>query len=120
MKKIALTLIVVLFATLSYGQIFDEVKKNAKHGYGKAQFNLGVMYYTSESTITNNKQAFYWFKKSAEQAHAKAQFNLGNMYYNGEGTLTDKKTAASWIKLSYENGFEKAKETWDDLELWKY
>jgi TPR repeat protein len=42
------------------------------------------------------------------------------MYYNGEGTLTDKKTAASWIKLSYENGFEKAKETWDDLELWKY
>lgn len=120
MKKIVLTLIVALFATLSFGQTFDKIKKSAEQGDAEAQFNLGVMYDNGAGTLTDKKQAFYWYKKSAEQGYAKAQFSLGLMYYYGAGTLTDKKSSAYWIKLSYESGYENAKETWNELELWKY
>jgi TPR repeat protein len=120
MNKIILTLIVALFANSLYGQSFEEIEKSAEQGYAQAQYNLGLMYYNGEGTLTDKKQAFYWYQKSAEQGHAKAQYALGGMYYNGEGTLTDKKRAAYWIKLSYENGFEEAKKVWDELELWKY
>jgi len=120
MKKIALTLMVALFATLSYGQTFHKVKKSAEQGDAEAQFFLGYMYDYGEGTLTDKKQAFYWYQKSAEQGHAKAQFNLGLMYDLGEGTLTDKKQAAYWIKLAYNNGYEEAKEMWDKLRLWEY
>jgi len=73
-----------------------------------------------KGTLTDKKQAFYWYKKSAEQGIAEAQFMLGVMYYLGEGTLTDKKQAAYWIKKSYKNGFETAKQVWEEFELWKY
>jgi TPR repeat protein len=78
------------------------------------------MYDHGEGTLTDKKQAFYWYKKSAEQGNAEAQYNLGNMYFNGDGTLKDKKQTAFWIRKSYENGLEEAKEFWDDEELYKY
>jgi TPR repeat protein len=78
------------------------------------------MYNNGKGTLTDKKQAFYWYKKSAEQGNAEAQYNLGTLYFNGEGTLKDKKQTAFWIRKSYENGLEKAKEFWDDEELYKY
>ena len=80
----------------------------------------GAMYSKGIGPLTDKKKAFYLYKKSAEQGYAIAQHNLGVIYYTGEGTLTDKKQAAFWIRKSYENGFEKAKEYWDDKELYKY
>ena len=78
------------------------------------------MYDNGEGTLKDPKQAFYWYKKSAEQGHATAQFNLGTMYIHGEGTPKDLKQAAFWIKKSYENGHEKAKEIWEEYELYNY
>ena len=61
-----------------------------------------------EDTLTDYKQAFYWYKKCAEQGDAMAQYNLGIMYDNGEGTLTDKKQAFYWYKKCAEQGDAKA------------
>ena len=65
-------------------------------------------------------QSFVETKKRAEQGDATAQFNLGTMYIHGEGTPKDLKQAAFWIKKSYENGHEKAKEIWEEYELYNY
>ena len=95
-------------------------QKAAEKGQTHAQYDLGRMFYSGEGTLTDKKQAIHWFHKAAEKGHADAQYNLGIMFYYGEGTLMDKKQAAKWIRAAYENGFEKAKETWDKKELWKY
>ena len=120
MKTNLLILLLFFIPNFSFAQSFNEVKESAEQGDAEAQFNLGIMYYTGEGTLTDKKQAFYWYKKSAEQGDAEAQYNLGGMYNFGEGTLTDKKQAAFWIRKSYKNGLEEAKEFWDDKELYKY
>ena len=120
MKTNLLILLLFFIPNFSFAQSFNEVKESAEQGDAEAQFNLGIMYYTGEGTLTDKKQAFYWYKKSAEQGIAEAQFILGVMYDTGEGTLTDKKQAAFWIRKSYKNGLEEAKEFWDDKELYKY
>jgi TPR repeat protein len=78
------------------------------------------MYLRGEGTLTDLKQAFFWFKKSAEQGHADAQYNLGLMYFLGDGTSINKSQSAFWIRKSYENGVEAAKDFWDKNELYKY
>ena len=98
MKKIILSLVVVLSTTISFGQTFDEIKKKAEQGDVDAQFELALKYYNGEDTATDKKQALYWYKKSAEQGDSKAQYNLALMYDNGEGTATDKKQAFYWYK----------------------
>ena len=77
-----------------------EVKKSAEQGVAEAQYTLGFMYYNWDGTLTDKKQAFYWYKKSAEQGNVNAQFTLGIMYSNGDGVLTDKKQAFYWYKKS--------------------
>ena len=120
MKANLLILLLFFIINFSFAQSFNEVKKSAEQGDSRAQYNLGVKYSKGIGTLTDKKQAFYWWKKSAEQGFAEAQFFLGLLYDLGEGTLTDKKQAAFWIRKSYENGFEKAKEFWDYKELYKY
>ena len=120
MKTKLLILLLVFATSFAFSQSFVETKKRAEQGDATAQFNLGTMYIQGEGTLKDPKQAFYWFKKSAEQGHATAQFNLGTMYIHGEGTPKDLKQAAFWIKKSYENGHEKAKEIWEEYELYNY
>ena len=46
------------------------------------------------------------------------------MYKNGKGVLKDMTKAKYWIKKAYENldtfVRKKAKEFWEEYELWKY
>jgi len=93
MKTNLLILLLFFITHFSYAQSFNEVKQSAEQGDAAAQNNLGKMYYNGEGTLTDKKQAVYWYKKSAEQGLADAQCNLGLMYQRGEGTLTDKKQA---------------------------
>jgi TPR repeat protein len=68
-------------------------------------------------------------KKSVEKAK-KFKFTPSNIskqcgtitfdYRVQGGTFPDKQKAAYWIRKSYENGHELAKDTWENLELWKY
>jgi TPR repeat protein len=73
MKKISLTLIVALFATLLHGQTFEEVKKSAEQGEAKAQYNLGWMYSNGEGTLTDKKRAAYWIRLSYENGFEDAK-----------------------------------------------
>ncbi|MDE0472030.1 MAG: tetratricopeptide repeat protein [Ekhidna sp.] len=96
----------------------------AEQGDADAQCFLGTMYYYGEGTLKDDKQAFYWCQKSAEQGFADAQYNLGRMYYLRQGTSKDFKQAAYWIRKAYNSGDEgvvkRAKEFWEEHELWRY
>ena len=120
MKTNLLILLLLFIINFSFAQSFNDVKKSAEQGHAVAQYTLGVMYHKGDGTLTDMKQALYWFEKSAKQGYEDAQYNLGLMYYNGDGTLIDKKQAAIWIRKSYENGSEKAHQFWDAKELYNY
>lgn len=49
------------------------MKKSAKYGDPRAQFNLGRMYLNGEVVKRNIKNAERWLSKAAEQGHAKAK-----------------------------------------------
>ncbi len=95
-------------------------KKSARQSDSQAQYNLAIMYEHGEGTKKDLNKAFYWFKKAAEQGNPEGQCNLALMYYYGRGSSTDKKQAAYWMKKAYDSGIQKAKDAWNQLELWKY
>jgi TPR repeat protein len=95
-------------------------RKAAEQGHPSAQHNLGVMYGNGEGVLKDPKQALAWWRKAAEQGNSTAQFNVGIYYAEGIGVLKDMKMAKKFIQKAHENGYERAAETWESLELWKY
>jgi len=58
-------------------------------------------------------------KKQAARGSADAQLELGEAYYYGEGVLKDPFLAKYWIKKAHENGSARARDVWENLELWR-
>jgi TPR repeat protein len=87
-----------------YVTAYEEFKALAEQGHPKAQFNLGLMYYSGQGVPQNNAEALKWFHKAAEQEHAGAQYNLGLMYYSGQGVDQDYAEAVKWFRRAAEQG----------------
>jgi TPR repeat protein len=113
-------------------------EKLAKEGDGKAQFYLGLLYFTGDGGEKNLTEAgnwfeksarqkdpkvkgkkfsgisaeydraLYWLKKIAEQGDVKAQFYLGVMYAAGRDIDIDYKKSAYWFEKAAEQGDELA------------
>ena len=73
-------------------------------GDEKAQYFLGLIYYTGKGVPQDYKKALKWYTLSAEQGNKVAQYNLGVMYSFGLGVVPDYKTALKWYNLSSEQG----------------
>ena len=58
-------------------QRFEETKIKAQRGEGKAQLNLGVMYYEGEGVDRDYVQAYKWFSLAAGQGTEAAKKNMG-------------------------------------------
>ncbi|GHT40345.1 hypothetical protein AGMMS49921_01580 [Endomicrobiia bacterium] len=87
---------------------FDQIKKKAKQGDAKAQYELGVMYEHGKGIKQDFKKAFYWYKMSAEQGNPLAKYNLGLMYEHGKGVKQDYKEAFKWYKEAADQGIADA------------
>ena len=74
-----------------------------------AQNSLGVMYFSGDGVLKDDKEAVKWFHKAAEQGNPVAQCNLGNMYRTGEGVLKDHVIAYAWYNIADANGNANAK-----------
>lgn len=94
----------------------DAVKKGNEHAY----YMMGLMTSNGEGTLTDKKKGFKYYYEAAYRGHSAAQYQVGVAYYYGYGTTIDKVKSASWIKKSFENGYERAKEFWEERQLWKY
>ncbi len=75
-------------------------RKSAEQGHGKAQSNLGTMYYKGEGVPPDYAEAALWYRKAANQGYAKAQNNLGFMYSKGQGVSQDHVQAHMWLDLA--------------------
>ena len=94
--------------TDSAGDSLPEVKIKAGTGDAKAQFDLGVMYDSSQKVERDDKEAAKWYRRAAEQGHAIAQNNLGMMYGRGKGVKQDHAEAVKWYRCAAEQGFARA------------
>ncbi|WP_339697430.1 tetratricopeptide repeat protein [uncultured Roseivirga sp.] len=98
---------------------FENFLVAAKMGYDKAAYNVGIYYYRGLLGNKSYSSALEWFQKSSD-SFPDAKYMLGVMTFYGHGTNESKSKAASLIKQSYEEGYLKAKEFWDENELWRY
>ena len=107
MKKLLGILLVIsgFFAVFFKDEIeFKNWKRAAEQGDAKAQFNLGLMYFTGAGVVQDYKQAIKWYTKAAEQGNAQAQYLLAGLYLKGEGVTQDFKQAFTWANKSAEQG----------------
>ena len=80
--------------------------KNEKTKQEYVAFNLGVLY-TTLNTNLSNKKAIKYFK---EAPYKEAYFNLGIHYYLGLGIKENNKLALSYFQKAAKEGLEIAKE----------
>ncbi len=66
----------------------------ANDGDGKAQIEIGKLYYEGKSVPQSYAEALYWFRSAAGKGEAGAKFWLGLLYESGHGVTKDE-TAAS-------------------------
>lgn len=87
-----------------YVDALNWFRKAAEKGYGKAQYNLAVMYDNGLGVGKNFKEALKWFEKAAQQGNADAQFTLAWMYDEGYGVGIDATEAISLYRKAAEKG----------------
>ncbi len=83
-----------------YATALKELRPLAEQGIATAQYNLGVMYETSEGVPQDYAEAVRWYRLAAAQGYADAQYNLGVMYAKGQGGPRDYVQAHMWLTLA--------------------
>ncbi len=108
-------------------------KKSAIQGHPISEWMIGGMLATGEGVKIDEEQGIMWIKRSAQKGYIQAQYSLGFSYLVGRILSIDRHKATYWIKKAFENRdtrinnkyeiihfVDKAKETWEKYELWKY
>jgi clan AA aspartic protease (TIGR02281 family) len=76
----------------------------ADQGSAKAQYKVGLMYYSGEGVTQDLAEAAKWFRTAADQGYSAAQHYLGMMYEDGEGVPKNLAEAAKWIRKAADQG----------------
>jgi TPR repeat protein len=84
------------------------LKRSANQGYGRAQFNYGLMTFRGNGILMDKSLGAHYFKLSANQGHVKAQFIYGVMLSHGEGISMNKSLAVNYCTFSADQGFRPA------------
>jgi TPR repeat protein len=77
----------------------------ADQGHVRAQFYLGVCYYSGAGVAKDEREAVKWYRLAAEQGDFGAQFNLSTRYAKGIGVAKDEREAVKWLRLAADQGF---------------
>lgn len=72
-----------LFSAKRYEEAFDTLIYPARHGYPKAQYLLGELYYNGWGTDKNTRLAFENYQKAAD-ALIEAKYKTARMAFRGE------------------------------------
>ena len=91
----------------------------AGHGHGKAQTNLGMMYYNGQGMAADSAQAAHWFEAAAKQGDTVAQYNLACLHYHGEGVPRDAAAACRWLQNAIDGGHEQPDALQQLLQQWQ-
>ena len=105
-----------LYDEKKYEQAFPLLKKAAEKGHKKAQYRLGRCYDKGNGVEENNKEAFIWYEKAAKQEHAKSQYQLARYYLKGKGGIAvDTEKARKLLKRALKGG-KSGKEREEELK----
>jgi TPR repeat protein len=87
----------------------------ADHGYGPAQFSMGLIYSEGSTGTEDQAKAFELFRKAAEQGVVAAQSRMGLCYANGLGVAKNYVEAESWLRKAAEQGDVEAQSNLGDV-----
>ena len=92
-------------ASVSDGEIVEELKKRAESDDAQAIYNIGCCYRDGELGLPrSNKKAIKLWLRAASLGHAAAYDNLGVLHDNGEGVERDTKKAKHYYELAAMGG----------------
>jgi TPR repeat protein len=84
------------------------IRHAAERGNVAAQFVLGTLYTTGDSSLPKDyTEAATWWRKAADQGDADAEEGLGTLYANGLGVLKDDTEALKWFRKAADQGSAK-------------
>ena len=86
------------------GSEAGQLEQMARQGNAKAQFDLGMKYFTGDHIPKNLSKALFWVRKSAVNGYSWAEVWLGIMYFQGKGVRKDPEKALKWWKKAAEQG----------------
>jgi TPR repeat protein len=138
MKKVLLTLLLLLLAVAGSAGLFDigesdqhklesglealeqmnysgaflHWKDLADKGNPEAQYHIGWLYANGNGVSVDVPVAMSWWKKAALQNHAPSAFSLGMLYMTGDGKSVKKNVpeAIKWHMKAAENGSQDGRE----------
>lgn len=87
-----------------YAAANEYFEQAANLGHVKAQYFLGMSYYTGRGVRQSYPNARYWLELAAGQGDANAQFHVGDLYLNGWGVVVDQDWAAMWFGRAAQQG----------------
>lgn len=91
-------------AAQDYAGANRRFEQAAELGHTKAQYFLGMAYYTGRGVRQSYPRARRWLEMAAQQGHAYAQYHLGDIYLNGWGVTADPAWAAMWFGRAAQQG----------------
>lgn len=101
--------------TQNYVEAVKWYYKAAGYGHGRAQYNLGDMYYFGHGVTRDEYEANKWFRKALETSKRLAdlgdvegQYNMGLMCRKGHGVELDYVKAAEWYTMSANQNYAPA------------
>jgi TPR repeat protein len=98
-------LFTIIFSTsFTYAESFESLKKKAKKGDSKAQYELATSYLNAQDPIL----ASVWLKRAIKQGNVEASILLSKLYIKGEGVKKDYKKAED-ILIRIKNRSDAAK-----------
>ncbi len=75
---------------------------------GRAQYALGLQYFTGQGKKKDAAEALKWIRRAAEQNEPDALFFLGSIYHHGEGVSQDFAKAVEYYSEAAKRGHSKA------------
>lgn len=100
------------YYTGEYESAFSILHPLAEEDIARAQFRIGMMYYSGRTVIKNTDLARQWIARAlptilrtAQTGQAWAQADLGTAYELGVGVILDPKRAAAWYLKSANQGY---------------
>ena len=83
-------------------------KEMSEAGLGRADYDLGRLYYRGQGVEKDAAKATAHFRKAVKKGHGEAQFFMGRLYMLGQGVEKDPVKAYYWPTLSIAQDTEKA------------
>lgn len=98
-------------------EMLDFYAKKAAIGEERAQFALGLAYYSGTLSMVSQdwSKAYHWFLESANQGYANAQMCVAWMYEHGEYVEKDLKAARKWYLLAAKQGSKECSRRAEEL-----